>query len=127
TAVASDQQELFASIFAVLFGVAGIAVAWALYYAKREPVPKAWPILEHKFYWDEAYDWLFYKPAVAMATGLARFGERPLIAGSIGEVARGFGFGSREAGRLQNGLVRSYALALASGLAILAVVFLWTR
>ena len=28
---------------------------------------------------------------------------------------------------LQNGLVRSYALALASGIAVLAVVFLWVR
>jgi hypothetical protein len=29
--------------------------------------------------------------------------------------------------RVQNGLVRSYALALASGVAVLAVVFLSTR
>jgi Na+-driven multidrug efflux pump len=35
--------------------------------------------------------------------------------------------GSREVGRAQNGLVRSYALALAGGLAVLAVVFLSVR
>jgi hypothetical protein len=35
--------------------------------------------------------------------------------------------GSRELGRAQNGLVRSYALALAGGLAVLAVVFLAAR
>jgi NADH-quinone oxidoreductase subunit L len=126
-AVATDRQELVASILAVGAGACGIAVAWSIYYAKRVEAWKAPPILVHKLYFDEAYDWLFYKPAVWCAVGLARFVERPLIAGSIGEVSRGFGFGSREAGRLQNGLVRSYALALASGLAILAVVFLWTR
>ena len=51
----------------------------------------------------------------------------PLIAGSIGELARGFRIGSGELGRVQNGLVRSYALAIASGVAVLAVVFLSTR
>jgi NADH-quinone oxidoreductase subunit L len=127
TAVASGRQELVASILAVGAGVAGISVAWAMYSSKRLAVPKAWPVLVHKFYWDDAYDLLLYRPAVACATGLARLVERPLIAGSIGEVTRGFGIGSREVGRLQNGLVRSYALALASGIAILAVVFLWTR
>jgi len=84
-------------------------------------------VLEKKFYFDEAYDLVFYKPAVAFSLALGRFVERPLIAGSIGEVTRGFGFGSRELGRFQNGLVRSYALALASGIAVLAVVFLWAR
>ena len=93
----------------------------------RTFVEWAWPILEHKYYFDEAYDLLFYRPAAAFAGALQRFVERPLIAGSIGEVTRSFGFGSRELGRVQNGLVRSYALALASGIAILAVVFLSAR
>ena len=125
--VATNKQELVASLAAVLFGLAGIAVAHTLYVAKTSPVPRAWPILEHKFYFDEAYDLLFYKPAVLLAKGLARFVERPLIAGSIREVTQGFGLGSRELGRVQNGLVRSYALALASGIAVLAVVFLSAR
>ena len=98
-----------------------------LYYRKSAEIPKAWPVLEKKFYFDEAYDLAFYKPAVAFSLALGRFVERPLIAGSIGEVTRGFGLGSRELGRFQNGLVRSYALALASGIAVLAVVFLWVR
>jgi NADH:ubiquinone oxidoreductase subunit 5 (subunit L)/multisubunit Na+/H+ antiporter MnhA subunit len=127
TVVPTNRQELVASVSAVLFGLIGIWVARDLYYKKTSEIPKAWPVLVHKFYWDEAYDAIFYRPAVAFSLALGRFIERPLIAGSIGEVARGFGFGSREVGRLQNGLVRSYALALASGIALLAVVFLWTR
>jgi NADH-quinone oxidoreductase subunit L len=127
TVTATDRQELIASVCAVLFGLIGIGVAWAMYYRKTAEVPKAWPVLEKKFYFDEAYGLVFYKPAVAFSLALGRFVERPLIAGSIGEVTRGFGFGSRELGRVQNGLVRSYALALASGIAVLAVVFLWVR
>jgi hypothetical protein len=53
--------------------------------------------------------------------------EQPLIAGSLGAVARSTGLGSRELGRAQNGLVRSYALAVAAGVAVLAVVFLVAR
>jgi hypothetical protein len=42
-------------------------------------------------------------------------------------ITRGFGLGSRGVGLAQSGLVRSYALALAGGLAVLAVVFLSVR
>ncbi len=123
----TTRQEVVASICAVAFGLAGIAVAWTLYGSKTSKVPRPLPLFEHKFYFDEAYDLLFYRPAVALSVALQRFIERPLISGSIGEVTRSFGFGSRELGRVQNGLVRSYALVLASGLAILAVVFLAAR
>ena len=124
---ATNTQEFVASFLAVLFGFAGIFVAWRFYSAKAWKVPPTMPLLAHKFYFDEIYDLLFYKPAVVIAWAFHRFIERPLIAGSIGQVAGGFGFGSRELGRVQNGLVRSYALALASGLAVLAVVFLVQR
>jgi NADH-quinone oxidoreductase subunit L len=130
-AVATNTQEAVASVSAVVFGLAGIYTAWLYYGAKTAVISKELrafaPVAEHKFYWDELYDWVFYRPAVLLAESLGRFVERPLIAGSIREVTQGFGFGSREVRRLQTGLVRSYALALASGLAVLAVVFLSTR
>jgi NADH-quinone oxidoreductase subunit L len=126
-AVASSWQEGIASAAAVAVGAAGIWVAYAAYVKHTIRVPRALPILEHKFYWDELYDAIFYKPADLIARGLGRYVEQPIINGSIVEVARGFRLGGAEVGRLQNGLVRSYALALASGLAVLAVVFLWTR
>jgi len=121
---ATNRDEFVASVCAVVAGLAGIGLAWLLYSAKSLAIPKALPILEHKFYWDELYDAVFYRPAVAIAGALGRFVERPLIGGSIGELTRGFGLGSRELGRAQNGLVRSYALALAVGLTVLMIVFL---
>ena len=84
-------------------------------------------LFERKFYWDELYDLIWYRPADAIARGLYAFVEKPLIVGSLAAVTGGAGFGSRELGRAQNGLVRSYALALASGLAVLIVVFLSVR
>ncbi len=124
---ASHGQEAFASILAVVLGLAGIGIAWALYSAKRVAVPKPVTLFERKFYWDELYDALWYRTADGTARFLTRFVEKPLIGGSIAEIARGFGLGSTELGRAQNGLVRSYALALAGGVAVLAVVFLSVR
>jgi NADH-quinone oxidoreductase subunit L len=123
----SNAQEWLASGGSMLIGLAGIGVAWAMYYRRRVAVPRPLPVLEHKFYWDELYDRLFYRPGDLVARALTWGFERPVIGGSLDAVTRGFGFGSRELGVAQNGLVRSYALALASGLAVLAVVFLAVR
>jgi NADH-quinone oxidoreductase subunit L len=126
-AEASSWQEGVASAAAVAVGVAGIYVAYLLYVARTVRVPRTSTLLERKFYWDEAYDLLFYRPAVFAATSLRRFFEEPIVEGSIGEVTRSFRVGAGEVSRVQNGLVRSYVLALASGVAVLAVVFLVNR
>jgi NADH-quinone oxidoreductase subunit L len=126
-AEASDAQEAVASIAAVLLGAAGIYAAYQFYVARAWAVPRSWALLEHKFYWDELYDFAFYRPADLISRGLGRFFEQPVVAGSIGEVTRSVRFGAGEVSRVQNGLVRVYALALTSGVAVLAVVFLATR
>jgi NADH-quinone oxidoreductase subunit L len=127
-AEADNWQEWLASGLALALGLAGIATAWALY-GRRRPArdPLDLRLFARKFYWDELYDWIFYKPGHTVALALGRFFERPVVAGSLTGVTRGFGLGSQGLGRVQNGLVRSYALALASGLAVLAVVFLSVR
>jgi NADH-quinone oxidoreductase subunit L len=123
----SGTQELIASVCAVGLGAAGIAIAWLLYVRKWRPVPEPWPIVEDKFLFDELYDAELYRPAVRLSLALQRLVERPVIAGSIAELAKGFRFGSVGLGRVQNGLVRSYALVLTSGIAVLAVVFIASR
>jgi NADH-quinone oxidoreductase subunit L len=126
-AEASSWQEALGSLAAVLLGLAGIYVAYAMYAAQTMRVPRAWPVLEHKLYWDELYDRLFYRPADLVTRALQRYFELPVVSGSIREITHGFRFGAGEVSRAQNGLVRSYALALASGVGVLAVVFLITR
>ncbi|HSP71428.1 MAG TPA: hypothetical protein VLN26_03605, partial [Gaiellaceae bacterium] len=126
----TNTQELVASLLAVGLGAAGIAVAWAIYSAAILEVPRLALVqrtLEHKFWFDELYDAVFYRPADALARGLGRVVEAPLIAGSLDAL----GFGAREAwsgtSRVQTGLVRSYVLALAGAMAVLVVVFLSVR
>jgi NADH-quinone oxidoreductase subunit L len=123
----TSAQEWLTSGGAILIGLAGIAVAWAIYGARRAKAPRALPVLEKKFYWDELYDALFYRTSDLVTRGFYALVETPLIGGSIAAVTGAFGLGSRELSVAQNGLVRSYALALAGGLAVLAVVFLAAR
>jgi NADH-quinone oxidoreductase subunit L len=119
-------QEWTSIAISLTLGLSGIFVAWLIYGARRVAVPRfpfARRTLEHKFYFDEAYDAVFYRPAVWLALALGRWIERPLVTGSVTEVADD----TREVGglvaRLQTGLVRTYALAIASSVAILAIVF----
>jgi NADH-quinone oxidoreductase subunit L len=126
-AVPTGWQELIASAVAVAMGLAGIFVAWSIYAAKRQKAPKPVTLFERKFYWDELYDLVWYRSADAFTRALYAFVERPLIAGSMTAVSGAFGLGSRELSTAQTGLVRSYALALASGIAVLTVVFVAAR
>ncbi|OLD97924.1 MAG: NADH-quinone oxidoreductase subunit L [Actinobacteria bacterium 13_1_20CM_4_69_9] len=119
-------QEWLSIALSLLLGLSGIAVAWSIYGAKRLAVPRiAWAqrTLEHKFWFDEAYDALFYEPAVFLANLLRRGVEEPIITDS----GRDLGDDTRDLGglvaRAQTGLVRTYVLAIASSVAVLAVVF----
>jgi NADH-quinone oxidoreductase subunit L len=123
-------QDAIASALAVSLGIAGIAVAWWLYAAHARPVPRSralQTVLERKFFFDDAYDWVFYRPAVWVARAFRSLVEQPLIAGSLTGVA----FSARRAGGevadTQTGLVRAYAIMLAAGVAALALVFVWVR
>ncbi|HVD11745.1 MAG TPA: hypothetical protein VNB46_00795, partial [Gaiellaceae bacterium] len=126
----SGAQEAVSSVLAVALGLAGIGLAWWIYGAKKAEVPRApalQTLFERKFYFDELYDALFYRPAVFLALMLGGWIERPLIFGSVRELSEGVRGLGLETRRLQTGLVRSYALAIAASLAVVTVVFLAVR
>jgi NADH-quinone oxidoreductase subunit L len=124
---ASGLQEAISSLLAVGLGLAGIGAAWWIYGARRAAAPKASPVLEHKFYFDELYDVLFYRPAVLCAQGLLALVERPLVFGSVSGIAGAVRALGSETRGLQTGLVRTYALAIAASLAVATVVFVAVR
>ncbi len=120
-------QDYVTSALAVGLGLAGMFVAWTLYGARSRPVPRSAAVqdtLEHKFWFDELYDLIFYKPAVLLTRGFRRGVEEPLIGGSIAGVTAGARGTGGAVGGAQTGYLRSYALAIALGVAILVVVFI---
>jgi NADH-quinone oxidoreductase subunit L len=126
----SELQDWVTSAIAVSVGLAGIGIAWVLYGAKRRPVPRQPQVqhaLEHKLYFDEAYDLVFYRPAAWVAIALTRWVERPLIAGSLTGLAGGVRLLGGRLGQVQTGYLRNYALAIAGGVAVLALVFVSAR
>jgi NADH-quinone oxidoreductase subunit L len=80
--------------------------------------------LERKLYFDEAYDLVFYRPAVGLARLFVRVVEPLAVGGSITGLARGTRDVARGVSEAQTGLLRTYALAIASGLVVLVVVFI---
>jgi NADH-quinone oxidoreductase subunit L len=129
-AVPSSTQETVTSIVTVLVGLAGIAVAWAIYSERRLAVPAApfWRrLLENKFYFDALYDRIFYGPAVAISDGLLREFEEPVVL----QTGTDLGDATLETGglvrRLQTGIVRTYVLFIAAGAAAVVLAFLIAR
>jgi NADH-quinone oxidoreductase subunit L len=124
---ATGAEEAITSVLSVGLAVVGIGVAWWIYAARRAEVPR-WAfgqqLLEHKFYFDEAYDAVFYRPAVWIANAAIGFVEGPLILGSIRELTEGTRLLATRLSEAQTGLLRTYALALGGGAALLTLVFL---
>jgi NADH-quinone oxidoreductase subunit L len=111
----------------VLVGLAGIAVAWAVYSERRITIPAAPSVrrlLEEKFYFDWLYDRIFYAPAVWLAAVLRREFEEPVVLQTgpdLGETTLATGSLVR---RIQTGLLRTYVLFLAVGAAGVVLAFL---
>ncbi|MDX6510509.1 MAG: NADH-quinone oxidoreductase subunit [Gaiellaceae bacterium] len=127
----SGTKELVASVLAVGLGLAGVALAGVIYGRGRRRVPRVAPalqrLLEHKFYFDEAYDLVFYEPAAWIAEAWRRYVEGPIVGGGVNAVAEGTRLAGGEASRVQTGFLRAYALAIGASIAVLAVVFLAVR
>jgi NADH-quinone oxidoreductase subunit L len=122
-------QDYLTSAIAVALGLVGLFLARRAFQADRQLVtsPGAWRVLEHKLYFDELYDALFYRPVVALSNTLRREVEEPIVERSLEEIGTGTIQVGGGVGRLQSGLLRSYALAIAFAVAVLVVVFVAVR
>jgi NADH:ubiquinone oxidoreductase subunit 5 (subunit L)/multisubunit Na+/H+ antiporter MnhA subunit len=122
-------QDYGTSALAVALGLTGFYLARRAFYAGRQLVtrPEVWRVLEHKLYFDELYDALFYRPAAALSNALRRNVEEPVIERSLDEIGSGTIQVGGEVARVQSGLLRTYALAIAFAVAVLVVVFVAVR
>ena len=125
----SATQEWLTSLVAVSFGTVGGYLAWRAFRAGRELVADGAVrrALEHKLWFDELYDALFSRPAQVLAVRLRDDVEQPVVQRGLDEIAEGTLDASAVLGRAQSGLLRTYALAFAVSVSILALVFLVVR
>ena len=129
TVLASVAEDYESSAIAVTLGVVGFFWARHAFHAGRQIVtnPGIWRVLEHKLYFDELYDALFYRPAAALSVALRRNVEEPVVERSLDEIGAGTLQVGGEVGRVQTGLLRMYAVAIAFSVAVLIVVFVAVR
>jgi len=109
----------------------GIGLAYYLYVVApgttdriRARARAAYAFLSHKWYFDELYDAVVYRPLIAVGSFANSVVERVVVDGlvsaTVGAV-RGVGVLVRDA---QSGFVRAYALLLIAGFAALGLYFL---
>jgi len=126
-AIPTNTQEYYTSAAAVIAGLVGIGLAWAIYSEQRVVIPAApfWRrLFENKFYFDWLYDRVFYAPSAWLATVLRREFEEPVVLQTgpdLGETTLATGSLVR---RIQTGLLRTYVLFLAAGAAGVVLAFL---
>ena len=124
---ATATREWILSATSIALSLGGIWIARSIYATRRHQAPRAPRLLTEKLYFDRAYDLAFYRPAVVIAHWLGSLFERPLIDGSVAGIGLGASAGGRLVAALQNGLARSYALAVAAGAVIALLLFLLLR
>ena len=125
----SVAQDYGTSAIAVALGLIGFWYARRCFEGGRQLVtnPELWRVLEHKLYFDELYDALFYRPAAAISVALKRNVEEPVIERSLDEIGSGTIQVGGGVARVQSGLLRTYALAIAVAVFVLVVVFVAVR
>ncbi|SEO26217.1 NADH dehydrogenase subunit L [Salinihabitans flavidus] len=105
----------------------GLAVAY-LFYIVNTSLPRRlaeaqrplYLFLLNKWYFDEAYDVIFVRPAKSLGRLLWKRGDGSVIDGFLNGVAMGIiPFFTRLAGRAQSGYIFTYAFAMVLGIAIL--------
>jgi len=126
---ATVAEDYGTSAIAVSLGLIGFFLARRAFHAGRQLVtsPGTWRVLEHKLYFDEAYDALFYRPAAALSVALRRNVEEPVVERSLDEIGSGTIQVGGEVARVQSGLLRTYAVAIAFSVVVLVVVFVAVR
>jgi NADH-quinone oxidoreductase subunit L len=125
----STAQDYLTSVLAVGLGLAGFWYARRAFQGGRQLVtnPDVWRVLEHKLYFDDAYDALFYRPAASIAATIRRDVEEPVIERSLDEIGSGTIQVGGEVARTQSGLLRVYAVSIALAVSVLVVVFVAVR
>ncbi|MBN2752353.1 MAG: NADH-quinone oxidoreductase subunit L, partial [Rhodospirillaceae bacterium] len=121
----------FIKVLPVGIALVGIAIAYAFYLALpslpgrcANAMPGLYKILLNKWYFDEAYDRVFVKPAFLIGKILWKGGDVGII-DRLGPDGLSWltQFTARRTGRLQSGYVYHYAFAMIIGLTVFVTIY----
>ena len=112
------------AVVAVAIGAVGITGAYFVYRRGRvDPARIELPLFAHAWYYDETVSAFMGGPGEASFEATARF-DRKVIDGIVNGIGIGIRTGASYLRRLQTGFVRSYALFVGIGAALLLAMFL---
>ncbi len=132
---AAEHIPWIMSFLPLLAAVGGIAVAYLCYMFRPElpgiitaRLRGIYLLFLNKYYFDELYDFLFVRPAMALGFGLWKQGDGQVIdgLGPDGVAARTVDLSVR-ASRLQTGYVYHYAFAILIGVVLMVSWYLLPR
>jgi NADH-quinone oxidoreductase subunit L len=117
----------------IVVSLGGIVLAWLMYVAAPRLAPAVainlrpiYLFLLNKWYFDELYDRIFVRPAMALGRGLWHTGDGQIIDGcgpdGISRAARDL---ARRVAGLQSGYVYHYAFAMLIGVVVLVTWYLY--
>ncbi len=122
------------SLLPTIVGVLGIGLAYVMYVAMptlparmAAAVPGVYRFVLNKWYFDELYDRIFVRPAVALARMLWQVGDATIIDGVPNGIAALAADGSRQVVRIQTGSIAVYAFTMLIGLVAMISLFLVFR
>ena len=131
---ALEHVPAWAEMSPLVFGLAGIALAYVMYIAyPLLPMRLAsqfrgiYLFLLNKWYFDELYDAIFVQPTIRLARILWQTGDATIIDGVPNGLAELTVDGSRQAVKIQTGSLAVYAFVMLIGVVVLVGLFLLSR
>jgi NADH-quinone oxidoreductase subunit L len=131
----STLEQVSVEGLSALFALTGLTIGYLLYrHGLRTPSDDPLPeklgrfgkVLGHAYYYDEAIGRFVGGPGRRMASWLDRVFDQKIIDGAVNGVARLFGWFGRGLSKVEDGLVRRYALAILLGtVAVVLFLLLW--
>ncbi|HKA11345.1 MAG TPA: NADH-quinone oxidoreductase subunit L [Candidatus Dormibacteraeota bacterium] len=124
--------EYFWTAATLLLGGVAFLLAYNFYVRRvwkpwSAAVPGLQRLLEHKYYFDEAYDALFVRPMDAVGEGGDRYIEEPIIDGTPAEIGVAAQSSAAGLSLTQTGYFRTYALVFLAGAVVAGVVLLLVK
>jgi NADH-quinone oxidoreductase subunit L len=134
--VLHDMEDLpsWVGVAPLIIGLLGIGLAYVFYIqhpllpvrlaATFKPVYR---FVQNKWYFDELYDFLFVRPAFALARTFWKVGDATIIDGVPNGMAALTAEGSREVVRIQTGSIAVYAFVMLIGTVLLVALYMLIR